>query len=484
MFNRLKTVSIILCFLMIFLIPINVLAEDVDEDETEDIEVEETVDTEELEEDLEESEDVSEEKEEVIKEIQKRVLNNSIQMKIMTSSYGDRPVPADLIYGARFMVNDKYYNQEEGFYFESKYNFLNRLENGSNFIRLKYNEENGILNIYCDDTQSKCDFNSSKSNISQIIGYLLVKGHELSLPSSDLTSDVPTLIYKESKNDPNEQYIELGNKNKLTFSLSKEDGSPMQEKDVQYIYYSCPSELKIPLTFKDERYMSVYNQTNGQVTLYYPANQECIVLSADSKSYRDSEKEIETGNIKFLDNYYTVLAYLKTDGGFQLRNDLIEEIYVVENNEKFNLIPNRNRYVTERYPSGTKLTINIKLREGYNTLTNDYYTGYDKGTDRIKVPVVVGEYQDFDSNMSDEEIEENTFRFAMTETAAKNFDDEHGSTVKTIVKIVIGLVIALALVVLLRSKVIKEIKKRAELKKKEQREAYEKMFDDKADWED
>lgn len=423
-------------------------------------------------------------KEEVTKEIQKRVLKDSIQMKVMIDDYSQKPVPASLIYGARFMVNNKYYNQEKDFYFESKYNYLNRLENGTNFIRLRYNEENGLLNIYCDDSQEKCSFDGSKSSISQILGYLLVKGYKVSLPDSDLNSDVPTLIYKETKEDPAEQYIELGNKNKLTFSLSKEDGTPMNEKDVGYIYYSCPNELKIPLTFKDDMYMSVYNQTNGQVTLYYPANQECIVLSADSKSYRDSEKEIDTGNIKFLNNYYTVLGYLKTEGGFQLRNDLIEEIYVVENNKKMGLIPNRNRYVTERYPAGTKLTINIKLKDGYNTITNDYFTGYDGGTDRIKIPVVVGEFTDFDGSLSDEEIEENTFKFAIAETAAKNFEEEHGNTLGTIIKIIIILIVVVILAIFLKTKVIKEIKKGAEIKKKEQMEAYEKMFDEKEDWED
>lgn len=437
------------------------------------------LETEEVKEQAEESK-----KKEVTKEIQKRVLKDSIQMKVMIDDYSQKPVPASLIYGARFMVNNKYYNQEKDFYFESKYNYLNRLENGTNFIRLRYNEENGLLNIYCDDSQEKCSFDGSKSSISQILGYLLVKGYKVSLPDSDLNSDVPTLIYKETKEDPAEQYIELGNKNKLTFSLSKEDGTPMNEKDVGYIYYSCPNELKIPLTFKDDMYMSVYNQTNGQVTLYYPANQECIVLSADSKSYRDSEKEIDTGNIKFLNNYYTVLGYLKTEGGFQLRNDLIEEIYVVENNKKMGLIPNRNRYVTERYPAGTKLTINIKLKDGYNTITNDYFTGYDGGTDRIKIPVVVGEFTDFDGSLSDEEIEENTFKFAIAETAAKNFEEEHGNTLGTIIKIIIILIVVVILAIFLKTKVIKEIKKGAEIKKKEQMEAYEKMFDEKEDWED
>lgn len=473
MTNR-RFLALLICFLML-IAPVFVFADD-DTDNSEATKVEE--------EKTDEEKPAKEEKEEVIKEIQKRVLSNSIQMKLIAKDYTENPVPVELIYGARFMVNDRYYNQEQDFKFEQKYNYLNRLENGTNFIRLRYNPENGLLNIYCDDTQDKCSFNSSKANISQIIGYLLVEGYELSLPSSDLESDVPKLVYTKTANNPSDQYIELGNKNKLVFSLSKEDNSPMNEKDVGYIYYSCPNELKIPLTFKDDRYMSVYNQTNGQVTLYYPANQQCIVLAADSKSYRDSEKEVETGNIKFLNNYYTVLAYLKTDGGFQLRNDLIEEVYVVDGNQKFNLIPNRNRYVTERYPTGTKLTLNIKLKDGYNTITNDYYNGYDSGTDRIKVPVVVGEYTDFNTDTSDEEIEENTFRFAISETTTKAFNKEHGSTIKTIIKIVVALVILIILIVFLRSKFIKEFKKSAELKKKEQMEAYEKMFNEKADWED
>lgn len=430
------------------------------------------------------NEDKDVEEELVIKEVQKRVLDNPIQVKLLIKEYSEDPIPADLIYGGRFMVNGKYYKQEKEFFFKKKYNYINKLENNGNFIRLKYDEDTGLLNIYCDDTQDYCDFNKSKNKIAQIIGYFLVEGYEVSLPDSKLDEDIPVLVYKSTKNNPSEQYIELGSKRKVTFSLTREDGTPMKEKEIKYIYYSCPSELKVPLTFKDDRYLSTYNEASGEATLYYPSNQECIVLSAESTSYRDSEKDVETGNIKFLNNYYTVLGFLKTDGGYLLRNDLIDKVYVDNGKEQFNLIPNRNRYVTERYPSGTKLMLNIKLKDGYETMTTDYYTGYDNKSNTIRVPITINKYSDFDNTIPDEEIEENTFMFAMKETAAETFNKENSGIIKTIVKAVILVIIVILAIFFLKSGVVKKMKQSSEDKKKKETEEYEKMFNEKADWED
>lgn len=428
--------------------------------------------------------EIEEDKVEVIKEVQKRVLKENIQLKLEVKKYKNEPVPVDLISGARFMVNDRYYAQDYNFLFEEKYNYINRLENGKNFIRLRYNPENGLLNIYCDDTQPYCNINESKSSISQITGYLLVDGYELSLVDSDLNGDVPNLVYKASKNPADSQYIELGVKNKLTFKMLKSDGSPMREDEISDVYYSCPDELKLPPVYKDELYTSVYNEKRGELTLYTPMNQECIVLSATSNAYRDSEKNIENGDITFLDNYYTVMLYLKTDTGFQLRNDLVQEIYVVDKNEKKQLIPNRNRWVTERYTEGTRLPLYIKIKEGYNTINTDYYAGYDANTDTIKKDIVIDKFTNVDNYQSDEEIEENTLRIAISETSAKVFQDKHGSTIK---KIIIGIIIAIIIIIIiafLRSDFLRKIKMNDEERRRREAEEYERMFNKKADWED